>query len=181
MIMKRIVVRRWNTVFPELCEANPGYSVTLLPPCVFIGRADALILEKPSIGEIISESTAAAERDAETDVIVFAEPYRKAMLEALFPSVTVADAADMNDAGKLLPYFIQGGKRCDEIVFSEREERFLRELPYGLSNGELSLRLGMSERSVRRMKEKLLARTGLLSSGQLMLYAALRGIRTRSS
>ena len=64
--------------------------------------------------------------------------------------------------------------RCREekkIRFTEKEKRTLMELPYGLCNKELSKRLGVTERSVRRMKEQLMKKTGLVSSHQLMVYA----------
>ena len=88
----------------------------------------------------------------------------------------------MDDSETMHPSLIFSSRKRKEIRFTEKEKRTLSELPYGLSAKELSQRLGISERSVRRMKERLMRKTGLVSSEQLLVYALLSGeISTRSS
>ena len=49
-----------------------------------------------------------------------------------------------------------------------------------MSNKELSERMGRSERTIRRIKESLFLKTGLVSSEQLLLYTLYR-LNNRSS
>ena len=139
--MKEIIFRDYHQF---LSEPGPEYSVRVLPGRAVIGRPYAIVLPYPTIGDIVCEMLSDDEKGVEPLIIAIAEPFRKALLEAAFPSIAVIDRS-----------------------------------------GELSsalLRLGISERSVRRAKERLMRKTGLLSSGQLMIYALLSlDISIRSS
>ena len=171
--MKEIIFRDYHQF---LSEPGPEYSVRVLPGRAVIGRPYAIVLPYPTIGDIVCEMLSDDEKGVEPLIIAIAEPFRKALLEAAFPSIAVIDrSGELSSA-------LSSHKERKEIRFTESEKRMLRELPFGPCSKELSLRLGISERSVRRAKERLMRKTGLLSSGQLMIYALLSlDISIRSS
>ncbi len=97
-------------------------------------------------------------------LVIFTENFRIAFIESLFPGAIVVSGER---------YVSDKERNSKSPEFTKREELFLKELGYGLSTKELCQKMVMSERSVRRMKEKLLEKTGLFSSQQLGLYSLL--------
>ena len=160
-----------------LREKCIGYSVRIVPGHEIVGKPSAIILYHPTLGELLEESRIIAAKCPEAVLAAVVEPFRRLLVEAAFP-----DAVVMDDSETIQPSLIFSSRKRKEIRFTEKEKRTLSELPYGLSAKELSQRLGISERSVRRMKERLMRKTGLVSSEQLLVYALLSGeISTRSS
>ena len=100
-------------------------------------------------------------------LVIVTENLRVALLESAFPSsIVIRD-------DWVIPENIEKRK---EPFFSQREEKLLSELEYGLSTKELCQKMALSERSLRRMKEKLLEKTGLFSTQQLALYSLLHDL-----
>ena len=63
------------------------------------------------------------------------------------------------------------GRRIDSIDLSQREIELIRQMRKGPSNKELSLSLSVSERTVRRIKESVFRKTGLVSGEQLAVFS----------
>ena len=66
--------------------------------------------------------------------------------------------------------------KYDENCFDERENIYLSECAYGITLKEICTNMNLSERTVRRIQEKLLNKTGLVSSKQLVAFAISRKI-----
>ncbi len=172
--MKEIIVRE---DFPSLGELCPEYNVRVLPGRSFVGSPFALILFHPTLVDMIEERKACQEKGIDPLTVAIVEPFRRLLFEAAFPYACIIDEGD-----KLNPVMLSRKNREKQIRLTDKEKRTLMELPYGLCCKELALRLGVSERTVRRMKEKLLRKTGLLTTGQLMIYALVsEEINSRSS
>ena len=174
--MKEILSRSYH---PYLSEAGKEYRVRILPGEGIIGSPSVIVLPYPTLGDIIIEKLAEREKGVEPMIVAIAEPFRRLLIEAAFPDVIVIDSTEEASAFRRA---VEAGPRKRKIRFTEMEKRILRELPFGLCGKEIAQRLGVSERSVRRMKERLMQKTGLVSTGQLMIYALLSAdISTRSS
>ena len=172
--MKEIIAR---SEIPELRKQCPGYRVKVVESHDIEGFPSAIVMYKPEIEEIIDEVNMISSGSCNARLVIIAERYRRVLLEALFPSAVVIDSIQ-----EFNPETLRYCEKKKKIRFTDNEKRTLSELPYGLTAKELAVRLGVSERSVRRTKSNLLRKTGLLSSGQLMVYALLsRRISTRSS
>ena len=173
LCMKEIIAR---TEIPALRESCPGYRVNVVSGHEIRGNPDAVVVLHPTFGDMLDEERAIADSGSKATLVAIVEPFRRLLFEAVFPSAVILD--DSERIGK-------EDLRCREekkIRFTEKEKRTLKELPYGLCSKELAARLGVSERSVRRMKERLMRKTGLVSSEQLMIYALVAvEISTRSS
>ena len=176
--MRNVIIRAWHPLIGALAD---DCTIRLCPPFSYPPDAAAIVLVSPSLQDLRDEVAAAAECGMDIPFAVISEPYRRLLLEAVFPSVSVVDASsgraeeDLRAASGRI-------RRYRKPSFTEREESFLRELPYGLCGKEISSRLGITERSVRRLKERLMAKTGLVSASQLMIYSAFRDpVSTRSS
>ena len=68
-------------------------------------------------------------------------------------------------------------RRC--IKLTEKEKLFLSVMERGLSNSELTTVLNISERTVRRLKSRLLDKTGLVSSEQLAVFSLVMNLSSR--
>ena len=158
--MMRIITRQ---DIPMLREFSPEYSIRVQKGSNIDENATALLLFHPTLWEMTEENNAL--KDSDIILVAIVEEFRHLLYEAVFP-----DAVILDDGEVLTPEILRKTKR-KEIRFTEKEKRTLMELPYGLCNKELSKRLGVTERSVRRMKEQLMKKTGLVSSHQLMVYA----------
>ena len=158
--VKEIIARTDNPVLREIC---PEYRIRVLRTHETDSNAIALVLFHPTIWEMMEEERIAAEHGIVLVAVV--EEFRHILYEALFPAAFILDDGDV-----LTPEILRNKSR-KEIRFTEKEKRTLQELPYGLCSKELAVRLGVTERSVRRMKESLMRKTGLVSTSQLMIYA----------
>lgn len=171
--MKEIIVR---SELPFLLESCSGYNVSIVHGHEIEGKPAAVVMHHPTIGDIIAEEKAIEESGNDALLIAIVEPFRRLLLEAVFP-----DAVFLDDKDHLEPSVFQRSEK-KKVRFTENEKRTLCELPYGLSSKELSLRLGLSERTIRRLKERLMNKLSLVSSEQLLIYALISyEINTRSS
>ena len=172
--MKEIIAR---TDFPQFHEFCPEYSVKVLPERSIVGSPAALVLFRPTLVDMLEEHRACLEKGVEPVTVAIVEPFRRLLFEAAFPYARIIDEGDKIDMERLLEW-----KSEKRIRLTDKERRTLKELPYGLCCKELAQRLGVSERTVRRTKERLLHKTGLLTTGQLMIYALVsEEINSRSS
>ncbi len=164
--MKEIIIR---SEIPMLSENGAEYRIRKLSGHEISGEPSLVIIHHPTLWDMLAETEAIRESRRGVQLAAIVEPFRRLLFEALFPAAVILDDGDDVRPDKLLHPFPQR----KEIRFTEKEKRTLREMQYGLCSKELSVRLGITERSVRRVKEKLMRKTGLVSSEQLMIYALL--------
>lgn len=112
------------------------------------------------------ENVSCLMRDGWTNIIVHSQSGRL----ALMGSVLAGRASVVH--GPVSPSVLLMEKK-EVPRFSVLEKSLLHCLSYGFSTKELCLSLEKSERSIRRIKNKLLEKTGLFSSQQLAVYAIL--------
>lgn len=139
--------------------------------------AEFFVCIKPKIKEFkeIIENLMVVNKNIK--VVVFVPMTCFYMLKSLFPNCFLYTEEKLSNLREILEELnnIENYDTYEPIEFTVKEEMFLSELAYGLSNKELCSQLMMSDRSVRRLKEKLLSKTGLSSTQQLALYALNKG------
>ena len=158
-----------------------GYKTSVMPGLSLQGFPQALLLVSPSIVDISSELAAISQAERAVRLVVIVEEGEAFLVSTLFPDATVL----IRTSRTLRDDIIRGlsGRRAmkDKApLLTDPEKRLLHMLSFGVSNKELARRLERSERTVRRIKESLYEKTGLVSSEQLMLYSLFR-LNTRSS
>ena len=164
--MRKIIIRE------KIEECFEGFEFMHLDYPELSREASMVLLNNPSYTEIRNELCNIKEKMLEIPLAVFVPDAHKYQIKTLFDNVFVLDELSSESLERVISVEYEIGK---PVTFSQREEMFLKEIAYGLSNKELSDQLSISDRSVRRMKEKLLSKTGLANSQQLILYAINNG------
>ena len=161
-----------------------GFPVVVLPEGSVYGSPRAVLLYRPSLSAIRDEISYLDYKDLGTRLIIVTDRDLAYLIQLLFPAVhavlcidSPTLAADVMKTASM--------RRGEEVrkkapVLTDPERRLLEAMEYGVSNKELAVRMHRSERTVRRIKESLFVKTGLVSSQQLMLYS-LFSVSTRSS
>lgn len=105
-------------------------------------------------------------------IVVFPFKYHENIIASIFPFVE----------------FVRRETKLSDIVYSKstyffkikkehitkREEFFLSLLGFGLRDGEVAESMSITRRSVSRMKQRVIDKTGLISTTQLYLYGAFQ-------
>ena len=169
-----ILHRNENREIQEGME-KMGYPVRIMPNGVYVGAPLAVVLIDPMLDEIRSESDAIMYYDNGTRLVVISDCLHSFLIDKLFPESYVITHQDASICSSIERAIIGKIKASDTLPhLTETERIFLYELGYGTSNKELAARMNKSERTIRRIKESLLAKTGLVSSQQLFLYNLYR-------
>ena len=175
-----ILLRHEEKEIRKGLEAH-GYPVHVLPDDVYIGSPVAVILVNPTLDGIKAEADAIGGCCICTRIIVITDSCHGYLIGKLFPEVfVIPDNAPslFSSIEKAIIGNARAGENMPELTDSELA--LLHEIGYGLSNKELACRLDKSERTIRRIKESLFLKTGLVSSEQLLLYTLYR-LNNRSS
>ncbi len=138
-----------------------------------IPMCDILILPRDNLFSIVETVVSMRATNPICRIVLEHGPYQENLISALFPF------AEFLREGKVLlssVYSGEGTYRHDYQVraLSWRETKLLDPLSYGMSDKEISLLLGISQRTVVRTKQRVIEKTGLLSSGQLSIFSAAR-------
>lgn len=137
---------------------------------------DYLVWYEPKINILQDDINSVLRMNNKVKIILFVPEIHFYLVKSLFPSCYIFDLSRGDSLLEIIDEIkSKEGFKYEKINFTEKEELFLSELAFGLSNKELCYQLMMSERSVRRMKEKLLSKTGLSSTQQLVIYALNKG------
>ena len=137
-------------------------------------ECEYLLLFKPSLIEIKSELQNIERHKCNCIIVAIVPETHMLLLKNLYREVIVINECKLNEIENILRNHSNSYEK-EKISFSYKEELFLREVAYGLNNKEIAYELMLSDRSVRRIKEKLLSKTGLSNTQQLMLYAINKG------
>ncbi len=167
---KKIIIRG---NFPGLeSDRCLDYIHSFSPPGEELAEADIYILSSTPILRLAGEILSSRRLNPISRIIVLPSPYEENLLSSLFPFL------EFIKPGKVLLSDVVSGKKtyrseCMRHSLSERENKILPPLSYGMSDKEIALVLGISERTVVRTKQRVISKAGLISSGQLSIFSAL--------
>ncbi len=156
-----VVDRSLDFSFEEIAPSGP------LPFC------DILILSTENLFSIVEDIIKVRALNPLSRVIVTPQYYQENLITALFPYV------EFIKKGKVLLSDIYTGNATYthsqiRLALTKREKKFLMPLSYGMSDKEISLSLGVSLRTVVRTKQKVIEKTGLVSTSQLSVFSVLQ-------
>ena len=133
---------------------------------------DAIYTENSGVKHLMDIRDELRMHDLDIPIYVITNPFRQQFLHSLVPTIEViSDENSPEEIAAIIDEDISKPEVERKANFTNKEKQVLEEIGYGLCDKEICASLGMSERTVRRYKTKLLAKTGLMSSGQLALYA----------
>ena len=156
---------------PSMLDKKNGI-VELIGKANALRDVDAIYTENSGVKHLMDIRDELKSRKLDIPIYVITNPFRQQFLHSLVPTIEViSDEKSPEEIAEMIDEGIDNRKVEKEAVFTRKEKQVLEEIGYGLCTKEICATLGMSERTVRRYKTKLLAKTGLMSSGQLALYA----------
>ena len=164
---KKNVFLRGEYPYIEALQRRGLWRVDVLPLCCYTSRPYAVILDSPSPDDLMDEIERASIYGFMPNIIAVCDRYMDISLRAFCPhavSVLRDDGADGIIAALC-------GSRRGSISFTDRELDLIRLMMKGPSNKELSLSMSVSERTVRRIKEGIFRKTGLVSGEQLAVFS----------
>ncbi len=164
---KKTVLLRGDYSYIDALRMNGRWSVDVLPLCCYQSRTFAVVLDSPSVDELLDEIERASASGPMPMIITVSDLYSDIIFRAFCPSAVSVRREDGAD-GIIAAL---SGKRRKPIEFSDRELDLIRRMRNGPSNKELSLSMSVSERTVRRIKEGIFRKTGFVSGEQLAVFS----------
>lgn len=137
---------------------------------------DYIVYSDPNIELMINDLKGAKILNCDVRVIVLSSFYSVSLYEAVIPDAYVISVKyerwedDVYDILSGEGAFLKRGT----VSLTKREKDFLREMLMGLSVKESAIRLGLSERTTRRMRDNLLQKFALKNTIELMTVARFR-------
>lgn len=134
---------------------------------------DILLVSGENIFLLVEDIISARSINSLSRIVVLPSPFQENMISSLFPYV------EFIRSGKVILSHIYSGDAtyrhtlCQSAL-TKKEEKMLPSLSYGMSDKEISLVLGISRRTVVRTKQRVIEKTGLISSSQLSVFSALK-------
>ena len=170
----RNIILRGQYPFEEKLREDICGVFRILPVGIFIGNADVSVICNPLLEELLLEVDKSRLVCPDIRIVVMGSIYIRLMAACLFDSVYIAENVE-----ELERIIIEKSpvRRC--IKLTEKEKLFLSVMERGLSNSELTAVLNISERTVRRLKSRLLDKTGLVSSEQLAVFSLVMNSSSR--
>lgn len=165
-----VVARKYDEIFESLVfDDSISFNVVEYPYFNdFV--PDFLILLNPTPLEFACDYRLLKKVNQKCRFIVIADNTCKAVFNAFMPELIFIDSKSSFDKKLLLNECCQ---RIHDYDFSSLEFDFIAKLSLGLNLQEIADSLGLTERSVRRVKEKLLKKTNLFSLQQLLIFSTM--------
>lgn len=167
-----VVARRYVDVFESLVFSH-SVKFEVLDYPRFSAIPDILILYEPSPIELMCDYNMLIKLNPKAKFIVFASSQNKAVYSAFLPYACILDSKETYELEKVIQDVHKSDCSFDRLSFSALEKSFLSALSSGLNAQEIGERLELTDRSVRRVKEKLLKKTNLFSIQQLLIFSIM--------
>ena len=164
---KKIITLRGEYPYADALRMRGSWIIDIVPPCCYTRRTDAVVIDSPTADELMDEIERAGMQLCSPRIVAVCDRYASLALRA-FCRCAVSVCRDDGAEGVAAAI---AGRRIDSIDLSQREIELIRQMRKGPSNKELSLSLSVSERTVRRIKESVFRKTGLVSGEQLAVFS----------
>ena len=171
--MKTVLMRK-RYYFDEIPEEYMGLRIIIKPFPIFFSNIDILITDSSSLPLLVEDVVQTRRINEKCRVVVMGEGYKEPLIRSLFPFVEFPD-----EERPLTFESIITGRNTNKGFIEKRlpktryEYEVLNGISYGLSQKEMAAKYGRSERSIRRIQNKLVKKTGLENARQLGIYGFL--------
>lgn len=168
--MKKLIICEKTNPFLDSLKQSKNLSIVTSNS--YLRVADGILFFHPDINNLILENS----RNKKYLVIAIVQESRVQIFKALFKNLLVLSDTSTDITSEIIQYFTIRPD-IEEIYFSEKEHVFLSEYSYGISLKEMCYVMNMSYRSIRRLRQRLLDKTGLVSAEQLTLFAFFNSLK----
>ena len=160
--MKTVLLRK-RYVFDDMPEDYRFIKTIVEPFPYFYRDIDVLVTD--------SKSFKAKKINSQCRIVVLAEKSKQSLLSGIFPFVEYPNL----DQPLQFEGIVSGRTTYTRIVtkksLNSKEGDVLDAMSYGLSQKEIAELLGTSIRTIRRIQERILDKTGLDNTKQLSIYS----------
>ncbi len=164
---RKVILARGDYPYIEKLRAGSNCSVEIVPSCHYPRRPYAVLLDSPTADELSDEIERATILGIHTRIVVVSDPYLDIAVRT-FCRAVVSVRSDEGAEGIVRAVT---GRRSSLINLDERELALISRMRQGPTNKELSLSMSVSERTIRRIKEGIFRKTGLVSGEQLAVLS----------
>ena len=122
--------------------------------------------------KILAEDIIQAKRiNNQCRIVVFADSTKQSLLSGVFPFIEYPDSNFPLQYEGIVTGRSTFKKKIDKKNLSSKEGDVLDAMSYGMSQKEIASMLGTSVRTIRRIQERILDKTGLENTKQLSIYS----------
>ena len=164
---KKIIALRGEYPYADALRMKGSWIVDIVPSCCYTRRTDAVVIDSPTADELMDEIERAGMQLCSPRIVAVCDLYASLALRA-FCHCAVIVCRDDGAEGVAAAI---AGRRNESLDLTQREIELIHQMRKGPSNKELSLSLSVSERTVRRIKESVFRKTGLVSGEQLAVFS----------
>ncbi len=170
---KKVVVK--GNISELVVDSSLDYVVYRIGECEEIPLCDVIILRPTNLFGFAYDITQIKKKNEIARVIVYPFKYQENLISALFPFVEFATKgkdklSEIIKEKRTYPF----NKPYEKL--SKGETSLLLALGFGLRDDEVADTLGVTKRTVSRVKQRIINKTGLISTSQLYIYGALMKI-----
>lgn len=138
-----------------------------------ISPSDIFILSSDNLFALASDIMRIRSLNPLSRTVVSTASFQENLIQSLFPWVEF-----ISNCNVLLSDIYSGRATYSYTThhkeLNKKERRILHPLSYGMSDKEVALYLGVSQRTVVRTKQRVIEKSGLVSASQLAVFSALK-------
>ena len=168
--MKNVIMRK-RYPFDDMPEDYRFAKVFIEPFPVIYSNTDILVTDARSFAVLAEDILTTHTINPDCRIVVISEKEKRPMIASLFPF-----AEFPLDRGILAFEGIVTGSGTYRIrnkcnFYSDKEQKIMEAMSYGMELKDIAKKIGTSERTIRRIQNSLLEKTGLENHKQLGIYA----------
>ena len=168
--MKKVLLRK-RYIFDDVPEDYKFIKTIIEPFPYFYKDIDVLVTDSKSF-KILAEDIIQAKRiNNQCRIVVFADSTKQSLLSGVFPFIEYPDSNFPLQYEGIVTGRSTFKKQIDKKNLSSKEGDVLDAMSYGMSQKEIASMLGTSVRTIRRIQERILDKTGLENTKQLSIYS----------
>lgn len=168
--MKTVLLRK-RYVFDDVPEDYRFAKTIIQPFPYFYKDIDILVTDSKSFKVLADDIMQAKKINSQCRVVVIADKNKQSLLSGIFPFIEYPDLVQPLQFEGIVSGRTTYRRNVVKQSLNSKEGDVLDAMSYGLSQKEIADMLGTSIRTIRRIQERILIKTGLENTKQLGIYS----------
>ena len=168
--MKTVLLRK-RYVFDDVPEDYRFAKTIIQPFPYFYKDIDILVTDSKSFKVLADDIMQAKKINSQCRVVVIADKNKQSLLSGIFPFIEYPDLDQPLQFEGIVSGRTTYRRNVVKQSLNSKEGDVLDAMSYGLSQKEIADMLGTSIRTIRRIQERILIKTGLENTKQLGIYS----------
>ena len=168
--MKTVLLRR-RFLFDDVPEDYKFINTIVEPFPYFYKDIDILVTDSRSFKVLAEDVMQAKKINNKCRIVVYADITKQALLSGIFPFLEYPETKSKLQFEGIVTGRTTYKRKINKSELNRKEGDVLDAMSYGMSQKEIASLLGTSIRTIRRIQNKLLIKTGLDNLKQLGIYS----------